>query len=117
MTKPRFAIARRGICYQLKTQLPYESHAILISKKIKPDKYGEIRKSVKLQGASGISVRITGYGKTSRECAEKHALAYILSIAVEPDYSVVKKGFNEVSLEWFENSKSHAALAEKNIQT
>ena len=41
----------------------------------------------------------------------------ILSIAVELDYSVVKKGFNEVALEWFENSKSHAALAEKNIQT
>ena len=77
MTKPRFAIARRGICYQLKTQLPYEFHAILISKKIKPDKYGEIRKSVKLQGVLGISVRITGYGKTSRECSEQHALAYI----------------------------------------
>ena len=40
----------------------------------------------------------------------------ILSIAVKPDYSVVKKGFNEVALERFENSKSHAALAEKNIQ-
>ena len=52
-------------------------YADLISKNIKPDRYGGIRKSVKLHGASGISVRISGYGKTPRECAEKLAFAEI----------------------------------------
>ena len=91
-------------------------YADLISKNIKPDRYGGIRKSVKLHGASGISVRISGYGKTPRECAEKLAFAEIKHNS-EAGLQRSEKRFNDVALEWFENSKSHADLAEKNIQT
>ena len=90
-------------------------YADLISKNIKPDKYGGIRKSVKLHGASGISVRISGYGKTPRECAEKLAFAEIKHNS-EAGLQRSEKRFNDVALEWFENSKSHADLAEKNIR-
>lgn len=82
---------------------------------IKRDKYGNIKKSMKIQGGCGISVRITGYGATAKECAEKLVENYLKLDSVK-NASQRERSFCEVANEWYENSKAHNGLSEENLK-